>query len=514
MATRYWIGNSGDWTDTAHWSATSGGAGGATEPGDTDAVIFDANSITADGASVASVSDTGIGSLDLSALTNTVNLVLNAGVGDLKIHGNFTGSSKATFPASTNGISLLPTSGDTLCNFTQNGTTINVSLTVGHTGDLNDFILFDDLVIASDKTLFIIGDSDAVFYGETFDITAGYVDISGSPEVQMGTGTWTVKPTGSVSDPVWSVESTVDLDAGTSTIYIDATLVSAGVCTFSSLTTAHTYYNVEALLDFSEQLTFDTATNTTFQNLTLAGGTLPTVKFKSSTTLIITDTLTAHGTGTGANSIQFLATTNGVAATLSAAVADVSYINVKDNTAAGAGILFDDSLGGTDNGNNTNWYFGSLPTNNVSVTTSMARVVQNTPFPQYVIGSVGGSAGTTYGLFKKTTTYGITTFRSELIPVGGRFDVISVEFSLIPGVAAGMQISPILHFDDGTSTSTGTSINVSNYPNADKIIRLNSKNFANTVRGQKNFFLELRFIGLVLAVVELPIKIVIDTIDT
>ncbi len=45
----YWVGSSGDWNDTAHWSYTSGGPGGACIPRSIDNVWFDANSfITGD----------------------------------------------------------------------------------------------------------------------------------------------------------------------------------------------------------------------------------------------------------------------------------------------------------------------------------------------------------------------------------------------------------------------------------------------------------------------------------
>lgn len=46
MATRYWVGGTGDWdaTTTTHWSATSGGVGGASVPSSSDQVNFDANS--------------------------------------------------------------------------------------------------------------------------------------------------------------------------------------------------------------------------------------------------------------------------------------------------------------------------------------------------------------------------------------------------------------------------------------------------------------------------------------
>lgn len=42
--TLYWVGGAGDWNDAAHWSATSGGTGGACVPFTSDDVVFDANS--------------------------------------------------------------------------------------------------------------------------------------------------------------------------------------------------------------------------------------------------------------------------------------------------------------------------------------------------------------------------------------------------------------------------------------------------------------------------------------
>lgn len=44
---RYWVGGAGDWNDSAHWSTTSGGAGGACVPTVSNDVFFNANSFTA-----------------------------------------------------------------------------------------------------------------------------------------------------------------------------------------------------------------------------------------------------------------------------------------------------------------------------------------------------------------------------------------------------------------------------------------------------------------------------------
>ncbi|HRG64294.1 MAG TPA: hypothetical protein PLV12_00750, partial [Saprospiraceae bacterium] len=53
---RYWVGGSGTWHDAAHWSTTSGGAGGASVPTPANDVFFNAQSFSADGQYVANLS--------------------------------------------------------------------------------------------------------------------------------------------------------------------------------------------------------------------------------------------------------------------------------------------------------------------------------------------------------------------------------------------------------------------------------------------------------------------------
>jgi len=57
MATKYWVGNGGNWSDTAHWSLSSGGAGGAGAPSSEDEVYFDENSFTAPNQTVTADTD-------------------------------------------------------------------------------------------------------------------------------------------------------------------------------------------------------------------------------------------------------------------------------------------------------------------------------------------------------------------------------------------------------------------------------------------------------------------------
>ncbi len=90
MADRYWVGGNGTWsaTNTTNWSATSGGAGGASAPTLSDNVFFDANS----GAGSVSILSATCRDLDCTGFLGTIqgsgstfnvygSLVLNSTMG-------------------------------------------------------------------------------------------------------------------------------------------------------------------------------------------------------------------------------------------------------------------------------------------------------------------------------------------------------------------------------------------------------------------------------------------------
>jgi len=84
MANRFWVGGTGTWdgSSTANWSATSGGASGASAPVAADAVFFDSNSGTG-------TCTTAAGATCTSATLNTSTLGLTLG-DNLTMSGLFT----------------------------------------------------------------------------------------------------------------------------------------------------------------------------------------------------------------------------------------------------------------------------------------------------------------------------------------------------------------------------------------------------------------------------------------
>ncbi len=89
MATYYWVGGSGTWdnTNTASWSASSGGAGGAGPPNATDTAIIDGNS--------------GSGTVTTAATAAAAAVTLNSATIGLTFGANFTQSGTFTLTAGT-----------------------------------------------------------------------------------------------------------------------------------------------------------------------------------------------------------------------------------------------------------------------------------------------------------------------------------------------------------------------------------------------------------------------------
>lgn len=78
MASRFWVGGSGNFSDTAHWAATSGGAGGQTVPGTGDTVTVDNHASGLNG-----------GTLTINQNVSVVSFTWGAAVGTIDNSGNF-----------------------------------------------------------------------------------------------------------------------------------------------------------------------------------------------------------------------------------------------------------------------------------------------------------------------------------------------------------------------------------------------------------------------------------------
>jgi hypothetical protein len=233
MADRYWVGGAGNWdaTTTTNWSATSGGAGGASAPTSADNVIFDSLS---------------------NATLYTVTLGTNAVCNDITVagpaSGNVTFSLGATAAISCHGSMTLPATGLTWtgsgnCIVTFRATTTGKTVTTNGVNLTATSITFNG--VGGGWTL-----GSAITYGTSNNITvingtfntgnfnltgAGFVvNTVGTQVINLGSSTLTLSGSAALT---FSQTAGLTFNAGTSQI-----ICSAASPTFTG--GGQTFYNV------------------------------------------------------------------------------------------------------------------------------------------------------------------------------------------------------------------------------------------------------------------------------
>jgi len=186
MANRYWVGGSGTWasTGTTNWSASSGGASGASAPTTADAVIFDANS------------NTGTNDFTVTLGTNPACLTLNttgidpatamtvAGTGTLTVAGTaFTLTNKVAWTHT--GTVTFTLAGASTCNVTTAGValTCNISVALGSTTTILNLV--DDLTTTGSLT-FSQGNLDSTGSNKTLTVAALLTSATTSKIIRLG----------------------------------------------------------------------------------------------------------------------------------------------------------------------------------------------------------------------------------------------------------------------------------------------------------------------------------------
>jgi hypothetical protein len=114
MAARFWVGGSGTWstTNTTNWSATSGGAGGASVPGAADDVTIDGNS--------------GSPTVTTNYDASVISVTINAAAATLSLGGTLTCSGAITLTAGTFTTNNFNVTATQLASTNSNARTINL----------------------------------------------------------------------------------------------------------------------------------------------------------------------------------------------------------------------------------------------------------------------------------------------------------------------------------------------------------------------------------------------------
>jgi hypothetical protein len=367
MANRYWVGGTGTWddTDTTNWSATSGGAGGASAPTTADTIFFDTNSGTAATVTVAATATGGAVTVDKS----DINLVLSGSP-------TFTG-----LWILTSGILNLDNNNLTVLRFSCSVTTVARTVAFGTGG------------------IYLTGNATTVLAWGNANLTAtGSKNIYATYSGGTGTRTFSMNATGAIEANIPNIfvtsgTDTVTLGSRSGTINFtgfkgtynsavaksifgglifdpDMTITgSTSTHNFTATTGPYIIRTANLAMDFPISFSsiaiggvweFDDA-------LTMASGrrfavNAGTVKFKAGTTNTSGEFVFV-GTSAVGRQVTIASTTTGVKFTLSQPSGTVTaqYTSISDsNATGGATWIARTDLGCKDVSNNTGWNFISV----------------------------------------------------------------------------------------------------------------------------------------------------------
>ena len=121
-----------------------------------------------------------------------------------------------------------------------------------------------------------------------------------------------------------------------------------------------------------------------------------------------------------------------------------------------------------------------------------------------------GSTGVSHGLDKQLTTYSNapSVWWSQTYRIGQKFKITKLRILTSQAVGANMIVTPKIYTDDGSSSTTLSIINNTNYSGEKNIIIR-----PNNLTGKNNFWLELKWTGSALCTVNLPIEIDFEVIE-
>ena len=363
MANRFWVGGTGTWDalSTANWSATSGGAAGATAPTLLDAVFFD--SLSGSGTCT-----TASGSICTGATfdTSTINLVFGA---------NHTQSS--TFVLTSGAINL---NNNILTCLALTGSNLNVKSIAFGTGKIvltgNNAIILE-LSIANSFTYTGTPTIEANYSGaagtRTFrfgrssggtEANAISLNITGGTDIVTLTNNDVFKNLNFTGFAGTHTNQTLNL-YGNLTISSGMTL-SAGTAVTSFLATSGTQQITTANKTFGFPLTFNGVGGTfAFQDAVTQGSTRAftitngTVQLKAGVTSTV-----GSFVANSANTKTLRSTTLGTQATISQAsgTVTVSDLTIQDsNATGGASWTAYADYENIDAGNNDGWDFSLSP---------------------------------------------------------------------------------------------------------------------------------------------------------
>ncbi len=315
IAGRYWIAGSGNWSDTLHWSASSGGLPGASVPTASDDVYFDASSFLIPAQTV---------TVDVAALARNLNWTGAANSPTLAGSASLNVAGSLTFIA---GMTNSYTGTITFSSGVSGNTVTLAGKTLGGSAVFNGagvWTLQDGFNVGANTVTLTAGTLDT--NGQT--VTCGTFSSSNSNVRTLTLGASAVNC--SSAGTAWNFGTATNLTINPSTSVI--TLSGAGV-TFAG--GGNTY----GTLVISGSGTPAITGSNTFANLTRTGTALLTDGLMIVANQTVTSALTLTG-NSQSNRLYVSSDARGTSRTLTAGSVSLTNVDFEDITGAGAASPF------------------------------------------------------------------------------------------------------------------------------------------------------------------------------
>jgi fibronectin-binding autotransporter adhesin len=333
--TRYWVGGTGTWNaTTTNWSATSGGAGGASVPTSADAVIFDSASSATSYTVTISTVPARCGTLTVNGPASGTVTLRSSTSNPFFVHDDitFAATGLASLFNMSGGIVLSgSTTGKT---YTTNGVTVTANTgnpTVDGVG--SSWTLGGAANFGTNAGLTLKAGS---FSTANYSVQLPNMRLTGTGTTSLSLGSSTVTMLGSSNSVAFG---TTDAEKANFTFDAGTSLLDIGVNNLSFLGNGQTFYDV-ALTGASNINTTSISGDNTFNNLSIVGRSTAGISNRTiSGNQTINGTLTLSA-GTNATMRTFVRSSIiGTTRTLTcAAVASLTDIDFRDITIAGAAV--------------------------------------------------------------------------------------------------------------------------------------------------------------------------------
>ena len=329
--TRYWIGNSGDWQDTAHWSATSNGTGGAPVPTESDDVYFNQYSFTLTGQIVTTTSSMICKSMTWTGAANSPTFDMNSW---LTVHGSIifitdmtiTNTTYSTTYLYADIASTLTTAGHNIYSLNKQGT---------NTLTLQDILNVEESLSVNQGT---------------FDTNGNTVNMRA---LSVNSGTY-----------LYLRNSTININSGSYSNYISINATSYIYCGTSKINFGGTITK-DNNIDLAGTTLYDVEI-TGLGCLFVSSGTYNSLKFNQAQTIVVTSGTTQTvssllGDGTIGTTLSIKSSTAGTPAMIvdTSGTNTLSMVDIQDIAVSGGAIFY--ALDSNNISGNSGWTWTMPP---------------------------------------------------------------------------------------------------------------------------------------------------------